>query len=319
MRKMVVFNVGGALCSYLEIGENRIMVDLGSSDSFNPVTDFLVPHFKRNGHPMMPDGKYRVTQLVISHPHIDHLNAICDFDDLFSPDYVTCPNDKTENDSLDVLDMSQFDNETEEVKRLKRMYQFRHLPLRPSIGQGGDDRQYLFYLHPKNVEDDKRLSSGGECYQNNVSLVNLFVINGHHILLPGDIMSNGMETLINDNPELKRELQKHRLCVLVAPHHGLRSSFPTSLFNTIKDGKTRCLNIVSEKVNNPNDTRVVDSRYSSSDFCDGDNDLDSQNGSSKNYQRKTSQGHVCIDFSNGSRPDIRVIDNTDELIDWFSE
>lgn len=318
MKKMVVFNVGGALCSYLNIGDHRIVVDLGKSEKFNPVTDFLIPHFKKNGYGANENGKYRISQLLISHPHMDHISAICDFDEYCAPDLVTCPNDKSENDPTGRLDLSQFDNKSEEVQKLRTMYQDRSLPLQVSIGAGGNDRQYLFYIKPGVVEIDNALIND-ECYQNNVSLVSLFVINGHHILFPGDIMKNGMKKLIADSPDLQRELKRHRLCVLVAPHHGLESSFPESLFAMIKDNKTRCLNIVSEKVNSQDDARNVDSRYSSSDYCDGDNDLPSTNGTDISCQRKTSQSHICINFINGSRPDICIINDTSELINWFAE
>lgn len=318
MKKMVVFNVGGALCSYLNIGSNRIVVDLGKSEEFNPVTDFLIPHFERNGYETDESGKYKVAQLLVSHPHMDHISAIQDFDEYCTAKLVTCPNDKKENEPADSLDFSQFDYESAEVKKLQEMYQHRNLPLDVSIEEGGNDKQYLFYIKPGDVRINGALTSD-ECYQNNVSLVSLFVINGHRVLLPGDIMKNGMQKLIRDNPDFRRELTRHRLCILVAPHHGLRSSFPINLFGMIKEGKTRCLNIVSEKPNNPDDTRVVDPRYASREFCDGDNDLISTNGVDFNCQRKTSQGHICIDFSNGSRPDICIINNTDELIDWFAE
>ena len=318
MKKMVVFNVGGALCSYLSIGDNRTIVDLGKSESFNPVTDFLIPHFKKNGYATDENGKYRVSQLLISHPHMDHISAILDFDKYCVPGLLTCPNDKKENKLGDRLDISKFDDESDEVKKLREMYRDRSLPLEEEIEYGDDDKQYLFYIRPGNVESDDMLSVD-ECYQNNVSLVCLFVINGHRVLLPGDIMRNGMKKLLNDNRIIQKELRNHELCILVAPHHGLKSSFPESLFNVIKGGRTRCLNIVSEKTNSPNDTRIVDPRYSKSDYCVGDNDLSSTNGSNANCQRKTSQGHICIDFTNASRPDICIINNTDELIDWFAE
>lgn len=317
MRKMVVFNVGGALCSYLEIGEKRIIVDLGKSDSFNPVKDFLIPLFEERNVEKNKENKYSVDQLIISHPHIDHISAICDFDDLFSPNLLTCPNDKDENEDENKLDLSEFDSSSPEVKCLKAMYKDRRLPLTTAINDTGTDRQDLFYLKPKTVKDNSDLSSGDECYQNNVSLVVLFNINGHRVLFPGDIMKNGMKKLLEENPAVKTDLGKHHLCILVAPHHGLRSSFSVDLFNVIKDNKTRCLNIISEKENNPDENRCVDSRYASEQYCMGDNDLSSGNGESLCYQRKTSQGHICIDFSNGSRPEIEIIQDIEELIEWF--
>ena len=317
MRKMVVFNVGGALCSYLEIGEKKIVVDLGKSESFNPVLDFLVPLYERRGAAKEDGGKYLVDQLIISHPHKDHISAICDFDNSFLPSLLTCPNDKDGNADGEKLDLTKFDFDSEEVKCLKVMYRGRQLPLTTTINDTGVDRQYLFYLKPGVVEKDADLTTDGECYQNNISLVSLFNINGHRVLLPGDIMKNGMKKLLEDNPAIGNELGKHHLCILVAPHHGLRSSFSTELFNTIKDNKTRCLNIVSEKENNPDENRNVDCRYADGEYCMGDNDLVSSNGDSKCYQRKTSQGHICVDFNNGSRPDIKITQDTDEIIEWF--
>lgn len=317
MRRMVVFNVGGALSAYLEIGNKRIVVDLGKSESFNPVTDFLVPLFKKSGIMKNEKGKYEIDQLIVSHPHADHISAIRDFNGLFDPKWLTCPNDKDENGKNEKLDLNKFDINSPDVECFKSMYRKRGLPLRTVIDNNGVDRQYLLYLKPGEVERDNDLTTGEECYQNNISLAVLFSINGHRVLFPGDIMKNGMKKLISECPVLKDELGKHHLCILVAPHHGLRSSFSVDLFSIIKDNKTRCLNIVSEKENNPNENRNVDSRYSDREYCMGDNNLVSDNGDSKCYQRKTSQGHICVDFNDGSRPDIKIIQNTEELINWF--
>ena len=100
-----------------------------------------------------------------------------------------------------------------------------------------------------------------------------------------------MKQLLEDNNELKKKIGEG-VDFLVCPHHGLRSSFSTELFNTMKDGKTKKLNIVSEKVNG-DDNRNVDSRYSSTDYCEGDNNLSTDDNIV--CQRKTSQGLIFID------------------------
>jgi hypothetical protein len=45
--KLVVFNVGGAFSAYCEVGGKRILVDLGRSDVFSPIEDFLIPYAQR--------------------------------------------------------------------------------------------------------------------------------------------------------------------------------------------------------------------------------------------------------------------------------
>lgn len=41
--KIVIFNVGPALSAYIEMGSNKIVVDLGKGNDFSMVNDFLLP------------------------------------------------------------------------------------------------------------------------------------------------------------------------------------------------------------------------------------------------------------------------------------
>ena len=47
--KIVIFNVGPALSAYIEMGSNKIVVDLGKGNDFSMVNDFLLPLFKKRG------------------------------------------------------------------------------------------------------------------------------------------------------------------------------------------------------------------------------------------------------------------------------
>ena len=38
--KQVIFNVGGALSSYIEFDDKKLLVDIGKSQDFNPISDF---------------------------------------------------------------------------------------------------------------------------------------------------------------------------------------------------------------------------------------------------------------------------------------
>ena len=77
--KQVVFNVGGALSTYVEFGDRKILVDIGSSDDFNPITHFLCPLYALRKAAKDSDGKFVIDQCIISHPHKDHISAIADF------------------------------------------------------------------------------------------------------------------------------------------------------------------------------------------------------------------------------------------------
>lgn len=285
--KVVIFNVGAAMSAYVETNNKKIVIDLGKSSEFSPVNDFLLPLFEKKGEKKNSEGKYNLSQVFISHPHRDHISDLSDLDEHFYINLYTTPNDLTKgfdahrkNVNWELVD----DHDSDDVKKVKEIYKNRQLPLRVSL----PTQMTLGYMYPGNVEDNETLTS--ESYTNNIGLV-LYIHAGYKILFAADIQKEGMKLLLEDNKELKKKIGQG-VDFLVCPHHGLRSSFSTELFNAMKNGKTKKLNIVSEKVNG-DDNRNVDNRYSSTDYCEGDNNL-SANGNIV-CQRKTSQGHIFID------------------------
>lgn len=285
--KVVIFNVGAAMSAYVETNNKKIVIDLGKSREFSPVNDFLLPLFEKKGEKKNCEGKYNLSQVFISHPHRDHISDLSDLGEHFYINLYTTPNDLTKgfdahrkNVNWELVD----DHDSDDVKKVKEIYKNRQLPLRVSL----PTQMTLGYMYPGNVEDNETLTS--ESYTNNIGLV-LYIHAGYKILFAADIQKEGMKLLLEDNKELKKKIGQG-VDFLVCPHHGLRSSFSTELFNAMKNGKTKKLNIVSEKVNG-DDNRNVDNRYSSTDYCEGDNNL-SANGNIV-CQRKTSQGHIFID------------------------
>ena len=285
--KVVIFNVGAAMSAYVETNNKKIVIDLGKSSEFSPVNDFLLPLFEKKGEKKNCEGKYNLSQVFISHPHRDHISDLSDLDEHFYINLYTTPNDLTKgfdahrkNVNWELVD----DHDSDDVKKVKEIYKNRQLPLRVSL----PTQMTLGYMYPGNVEENETLTS--ESYTNNIGLV-LYIHAGYKILFAADIQKEGMKLLLEDNKELKKKIGQG-VDFLVCPHHGLRSSFSTELFNAMKNGKTKKLNIVSEKVNG-DDNRNVDNRYSSTDYCEGDNNL-SANGNIV-CQRKTSQGHIFID------------------------
>lgn len=91
--KIVIFNVGPALSAYVEMGSNKIVVDLGKGNDFSMVNDFLLPLFKKRGELKNSSNKYYLNQVFISHPHLDHISDLDDLDKHFYINLFTTPND----------------------------------------------------------------------------------------------------------------------------------------------------------------------------------------------------------------------------------
>ena len=285
--KIVIFNVGGALSSYVETSAKKIVIDLGKSGDFSPVNDFLLPLYKiRNENRV--SGKYQIDQLILSHPHLDHINDLEEFDKYFYPILYTTPNDLSSdaNKHMNVNWSLIDDPKSDPVKKLRSLFYGRQLPLRVCE----PTRMTIGYIYPGQVEDNDTLRN--ESYTNNIS-IGVVIRSTYSIFFAGDVQKEGMKVFLEENPAIKKQLSEG-IDFLVTPHHGLRSSFSTDLFDAMKRGKTTRLNIVSEKATcGPDDKRQVDSRYSSSDYCEGANNLCSQD--TPVYQRKTSNVHIFID------------------------
>lgn len=302
--KVVVFNVGPALSAYVELRDYKIVVDLGKGNDFSMVNDFLLPLYKKRGESKYIGDKYYLSQVFISHPHKDHISDLGNLEEHFHIDLYTTPNDLSKgaegykNVNWNLVD----DPDCAEVKKVKDIYKGRTLPLRVC----DPSRMAIGYIYPGWVENEDTLKK--ESYTNNISIA-LYIHSGYRIFFAADIQKEGMKKLLNDNPELKKKIEQG-VDFLICPHHGLLSSFSTELFNTMKGGKTKKLNIVSEKANG-DDNRNVDSRYSSTDYCEGENNLSTDG--KKVCQRKTSLGHIFIN-DDGT---VTVESDIQKIIDKF--
>ncbi|MBE9490016.1 MAG: MBL fold metallo-hydrolase [Bacteroidetes bacterium] len=304
--KQVIFNVGGALSTYIEFDDKTLLVDIGKTDSFHPINNFLLPLYKKRDSKKNDAGLFIIDQFLLSHAHNDHISGINEFCEYFYPDLLTCPNDNDGMDESHKINWDLFDD-NENIEILKKLLVDRTPPLRAT----SDQNEFIYYLPPNDVEGSKVLSS--ESYCNNISIVVFLIVANHRIFLTGDIQKEGMSELIKQNHYLRNKL-KGGVDILVAPHHGLKSSFSVDLFDAMKGNKTRCLNVISEKVST-DERRVVDTRYSSSDFCSGNNNLSKDDEIV--CQIKTSRGHVFIDYSNNNQPEIEIITDDDVLIERF--
>lgn len=310
MFRQVVFNVGGALSTYFETADKKVIVDLGRSGEFNPVIDFLLPLYKARNSAKHADGRYLIDQCIISHPHNDHLSAISDFNKYFFPNLLTCPNDNLGMGENEKINWELIpDAEGDAVKTLRKMLEGRTPPLRPI------DTTTIFinYLFAGKVEKDSDLSA--ESYPNNISITTYVKSEGLRVLMPGDVQKLGMKNLLRSS-SFRRKVGEG-IDVLIAPHHGLRSSFSTDLFSYMPDKKVRCLIVVPEKESRGTDKdgRIVDPRYSTDECCKGESTLSS--GGEKHYQVKTSRGHIYFSSSQDNRLNVEIQSDIHGVIDKF--
>jgi competence protein ComEC len=306
--KQVVFNVGGALSTYIEYSGKKLLIDVGKNKDFNPIIDFLKPLYeKRNA--IKTNNKWDIDQLIISHPHNDHISAIEDFDKYFMPGLLTSPNSNSGQDNSEKVDWDLVDNPNNDyVDYLKSMLEPRNPPLKSS----NPSDLFIYYIKPNDCKSDEKLAK--ENYTNNLSIAAYLRIDKYRIFMPGDLMKDGMEYMINNRSSLRNRLEEG-VDVLIAPHHGLKSSFSTCLFSHMKNGKTCSLNIISEKPTSEDSNRVVDTRYSSTNYCEGKNNLSTKDAIV--CQKKTSTGHIFIDYTCSQYPKFEVINDNKTLLSRF--
>lgn len=316
MKKIVIFNVGGALSSYLEFDDLKIVIDLGSNAEFSPIDDFLIPLAKERSFVKDSSSeKYLIDQLFLSHLDKDHISDYEKFKEQFYPDWMTCPN---KNDKENQNDEKQDDAFKVNIDLLGEENPIRNLVLEDMDGRVPLSRDEplgsknpnikLYFIKPIECEENDNLKGG---YANNISLVLFIFCNNKTILIPGDLLTEGFEYLLDNDSNLKDILNSYGIDFLVAPHHGLETSFSERLFQEMEGGKTR-LNIISEKVRSSDSEEnrsEVDKRYYSSDYSTAENDLE-QNAV------KTSTGHIVIDLE-ADENEVKRIENSEDLINEF--
>lgn len=301
--KLVIFNVWWAMSAYCEKLWKKILIDIGKRDDFSPIEDFLLPYFKVNNYPKSPtEGKqnmYHIDQLIISHPHKDHLSDIQNYSKYFYPSFVTTPNDNEWMWGEEKLnwDLVIWKNEIDiDVKYFKDNFIVGRKPPLKSIINDFE----IYYIPPKKIEKDIETSD----YVNNTSLVCIVDIWWIRIMLPWDIMKSWFEwmmangvvsTTLGSTTEVsfKRAISKRGVDVLVAPHHWLKSAFSTDIMNDIKDNLN--LIVIPEKPTPEDAIRQVDKRYYSWEYGSWVNIEDYETGEvKKQWWIKTSLWHILI-------------------------
>ena len=221
--RLAIWNLQHGSAAYIQTPNGKhIAIDLGASKAFSPLQ-----HLRRN-------GVQQLDHVTITHPHMDHIDDILNFD-LLAPRTLRTPKHLTEDD---IRDGNPKPSQEAEAKIQKYL----EVRRRYSSPVGTQDRVDL----PQNNGgvSIKRFaptqSSTGNL--NNHSVVTVLEYSGVKILLPGDNESASWEELLNRGDFVAAIAGTH---VLVASHHGRESGFHSPLFDhfrpaitLISDGRT---------------------------------------------------------------------------------
>lgn len=300
MNKWIIFNVGWAMASYWEIDWKKIIIDLWKSDEFSPVKDFLLDYAEKNNWGE-ENWKYKIDQLIISHPHKDHLSDIKEFDKYFYADLVTTPNDNEwmwKEESIN-WDLVLWDEPDKDVLFLKNnVIKDRQPPLRSCT-----KFLELYYIKPKIIEEEITPKSD---YVNNTSLVVILNINWQKIMLPWDIMSSWMDYMLNNDivnivpsteTKIKIKNSIKSINILVAPHHWLKSAFNKDAMDLMKDRLD--VVIIPEKPTSEDSVRQVHDSYYNWDYWNWIDVFYYEDRKEKNEKTiKTSRWHLIIKWNN---------------------
>ena len=221
--KLMMWNVQHGSSVYIQTPNGQhIVIDLGAGAAFSPL------------HHLWRNGVQRLDHVTITHPHMDHIDDILNFD-LLPPRTLLTPKHLTEED---IRGGNPKPSQEAEAKIQKYIEVRRR------------------YSSPVGPQDDVNLpqNNGGVSIGtfvpiqsstgnlNNHSVATVLEYSGVKILIPGDNESASWEELLNRGDFVPAIAGTH---VLVASHHGRESGFHSPLFDhfrpiitLISDGRT---------------------------------------------------------------------------------
>lgn len=209
--KIIFWDVQHGSATYIKTPNGKhIVQDLGdgsydkSDVKFSPLL-----HLKKNY------GVNQVDQVIITHPHKDHIDDIANFDEV-SPRVLSRPHvDENEiRKNIKEEDEIIFDTYFSIDKRYSAPLDQRNNPLLPENNGGVEIKTFFPVLDNNNI--------------NNLSLVTVVSYVNLKVLIPGDNEPPSWNNLLN-REDFKKAIKD--VDVLLAPHHGRKSGYCAEIFN----------------------------------------------------------------------------------------
>ena len=247
MLKMVVFDVGNGSCALIvDKAGNSLMIDCGChSEKVNPVT--WVKFFQQEDKWLQHMKKNRLSQLIISHPDLDHIKNAKLIHKHLTPKILT--RRYLEEFPQEILATGD-DNYKEYKRRLCDNYR---VPVTNLPNWGFVLRTYKVQLHE--LRDESIFPK--EKFKNNSSIVCVIEHRGWKFLFGGDMEKVGWKWLIENRPDFKKDIAEG-IGIFIASHHGHKSGYSQELMNLM--GEEPKLSVLSK--GSESGTTDVESRYS---------------------------------------------------------
>ena len=225
--KLIVFDVGDAACSIISSPTSKgLMIDCGSnSEKPNPVDSYnkykgwlgITPFITSEG------TKYELGLLHITHPDDDHVRNAKRINKDLEP-YLLRKREYEEFPDGDLIN-----------QEYKDYIDKKYRGTNPEAINWGFDKNETFQIPMATLKSDEILSKK---LRNNSSIIRFIEKNGIRILFSGDLETPGWEWLIDNNKSFVNTISNGN-DVLIAPHHGHTSGFPSALFDKI--GYVKCV------------------------------------------------------------------------------
>ena len=270
--RVVVFDVQHGFCAFVKSPTGHVLlIDCGKGEEFSPVEYILANELSGaatyNG--------YRLTKLIISHPHDDHMEDIGTVIKKFQPAVLL----RQKYDWEDIKEAGE-EEEYENLDTYADWQQTYNQPVANHPDWGLDIKSFfLTPEHAKKIDEAK--------YVNNSSIVVVVTFKGtcfaEKFLFGGDIEQSGWEELLNTE-SFKSAVKG--VDFYISSHHGHTSGFSTALFDAM--GRP-ILNIVSAHRRDES----VDSRYSNEEHASGAH----VNGEKRRMLSTRKDGSVFIDVN----------------------
>lgn len=220
--KIIICDVGDAACAFVTSSNgNTMMIDCGSNDEKeNPVSVFrnYREWLGARDYCTQRGVKYPITLLHITHPDGDHVrNASRVMNEI--PPYLVKKEifeNYPDGDSIN----------SDYVEKIDKVYR----------GSNPETIDWAFEFNlvcQIPVEHCVASESLKAKIRNNSSIIRYIKDDGVGILFCGDLEKPGWEYLVAHNPSFFELIKKSGVNILIAPHHGHKSGFPTSLFDVI--------------------------------------------------------------------------------------
>jgi len=250
--KIIIFDVGNAACSVISSpNEYGLMIDCGShSEKENPIDLLKSGAIKKwlglKDYVTQNRESFKLGLLHVTHPDDDHVRNAKRIKEEFAPyllyrrKFEEFPDaDKINDDYKKKIDLVYRGNNPETIDWGFEINKTFKIPMD---------------ILKNNEELNKKLC-------NNSSILRYIKYNGIKILFSGDLEKEGWEWLTKNDQDFINTM-KNGLDILIAPHHGHKSGFPTSLFDLTGNIKISILSKASESENENTDVSSQYSQYS---------------------------------------------------------